>query len=112
MTQLEDQLSSDRTMQHMTTVMFVLAESVSLISAYKWNFHPGLHFNLLAFGLPLMVAGPYAISRQGHTFLRRMSAGEINVNTQLALSRQLSTLALAAYGLFVVTMSIAGSTNN
>jgi hypothetical protein len=112
MTKLEDEISSVRTLRHLTIVMLVISEIVCLISAYKWNVRPGLHFNLIAFGLPLMAPLPYVISWQGHKFLRRVSDNEIKLPTQLALSRQLSFGANAAYSLLIFTMAVAGSTNS
>jgi hypothetical protein len=112
MTKLEDEISSVRTLRHANLAMFIMSEIICVISAYKWNINPGLHFTLIAFLLPLMAPMPYLVSWQGERYLRRVSDEEVKLPTQLALSRQLSFGVITAYSLFIFAMAVAGATNS
>jgi hypothetical protein len=111
MTKLEDEISSVRTLKQCNFVLFIMSEIICLISAYKWNINPGLHFNLIAFLLPLIAPMPYLVSWQGERFMRQVSDDEMKLPTQLALSRQMSLGVITAYSLFIFAMAVAGATN-
>jgi hypothetical protein len=106
MTKLEDQISSARTMRHMTVVLFILAEVGSLTQAYRLSQTSTSPFSFMAYGWVLVAALPYLVSRNGFKLLSRFEQQAPDAAMQAALSQQISNGALMAYAILFFTWGV------
>jgi hypothetical protein len=96
--------SDDKTRWVLAYILFALAETLSLIAAYRAIGHNALGY--LSFTLPFIAIIPIVSSRSTLSFYKKKFDSQIDPDLRLDISFRLWNMAIWSYGILIMALAV------